>query len=493
MDRRGRHVKFVMLAALSALMGAAAAAAPGLPNIVLIVPDDLGRHDVSFLGGDIATPNIDRIAREGTALTRFYTAPVCSPTRAGLMTGRYPIRFGLMRAVVAPWRDYGLDVTEVTLAEVLAQAGYEHRGIFGKWHLGHFERRWHPLRRGFTEFVGHNTAVDYFTHEREGERDWSHDYAPVREEGYVTDLLAEYAAAFIDEHAGDDAPFFCYVPFSAPHSPLQAKEEDLPAYAHLDAIDSPRNWEEATAGRPLPAVERRREGRRMHAAMVHALDQGVGRVLRALDENGIADETLVLFFSDNGGSVGIGDNGALRGSKGTVYEGGIRVAAAARWPDGGIAGGGEVSEPLAYVDVLPTLMRVAGIAEHGGKALDGRDVLDALTGNAQVLERDVYAFIAQLDPEREQVSVTEPGWKLVVLGPPLTRPGAAAASTKQLFRIEEDLLEETDLADGHPEVVARLLEKAVAFRLLQPPNPVAPFFEGYEGFRPPPDWQFPER
>ena len=493
MDGRGRHVKFVMLAALSALLGAAAAAAPRLPNIVLIVPDDLGRHDVSFLGGDIATPNIDRIAREGTALTRFYTAPVCSPTRAGLMTGRYPIRFGLMRAVVAPWRDYGLDVTEVTLPEVLAQAGYAHRGIFGKWHLGHFERRWHPLRRGFTEFVGHNTAVDYFTHEREGERDWSHDYAPVREEGYVTDLLAEYAAAFIDEHAGDDAPFLCYVPFSAPHSPLQAKEDDLPRYAHLDAIDAPRNWEDATAGRPLPDVERRREGRRMHAAMVHALDQGVGRVLRALDENDIADETLVLFFSDNGGSVGIGDNGALRGSKGTVFEGGIRVAAAARWPDGGIAGGGEVSEPLAYVDVLPTLMRVAGIADHGGKALDGRDVLDALTGDARMIERDVYAFIAQLDPEREQVSVTEPGWKLVVLGPPLTRPGAAAASTKQLFRIEEDLLEETDLADGHPEVVARLLEKAVAFRSLQPPNPVAPFFEGYEGFRPPPDWQFPER
>ena len=407
------------------------------------------------------------------------------------MTGRYPIRFGLMRAVIAPWRDYGLDVTEVTLAEVLAQAGYEHRGIFGKWHLGHFEQRWHPLRRGFTEFVGHNTAVDYFTHEREGERDWSHDYAPVREEGYVTDLLAEYAAAFIDEHAGDDAPFLCYVPFSAPHSPLQAKEDDLPRYAHLDAIDPPRNWEDATAGRPLPDVERRREGRRIHAAMVHALDQGVGRVLRALDENDIADETLVLFFSDNGGSVGIGDNGALRGSKGTVFEGGIRVAAAARWPDGGIAGGGEVSEPLAYVDVLPTLMRVAGITDHGGKALDGRDVLDTLMGDTQGLERDVFAFIAQLDPEWEQVSVTEPGWKLVVIGPPLTRPGAAAASTKQLFRIEEDLLEETDLADGHPEVVARLLQKVVAFRALQPPNPVAPFLEGYEGFRPPPDWQFP--
>ena len=196
-----------------------AAAPDPLPNIVLIVPDDLGRHDVSFHGGDIATPNIDRIAAEGVLIERFYSAPVCSPTRAGLMTGRYPIRFGLMRAVIAPWRDYGLDTSEVTLPEVLARAGYEHRGIFGKWRLGHFDRKYHPLRRGFTEFVGHNTAVDYFTKEREGERDWSHDYESADEEGYVTDLLAEHSVRFVEAHAGDETPFFLYVPFSAPHSP----------------------------------------------------------------------------------------------------------------------------------------------------------------------------------------------------------------------------------------------------------------------------------
>ncbi|MCE2560020.1 MAG: sulfatase-like hydrolase/transferase [Acidobacteria bacterium] len=468
------------------LAGCAGAPAPSvespLPNIVLIVPDDLGRHDVSFHGGDIATRNIDRIAAEGVRLERFYSAPVCSPTRAGLMTGRYPIRFGLMRAVIAPWRD-----SEVTLPEVLATAGYEDRGIFGKWHLGHFERKYHPLRRGFTEFVGHNTAVDYFTKVREGERDWSHDYESVDEEGYVTDLLAEHAVRFIDRHAAGEAPFFLYVPFSAPHSPLQAKEEDLPLYDGLDPLDPPRGWEESTAGRPLAADERRRNGRRVHAAMVHSLDEGVGRVLDAIDDHGIAENTLVLFFSDNGGSVGIGDNGPYRGAKGSVFEGGTRVAAAARWPAGNIEGGGRIEAPVSYVDVLPTLMGIAGIDGHGGKPLDGVDVGDVLSGEAVAgPERDLYSFIAQLDPEREQVSVTEGDWK------PLVREGAADMSRTMLFQLAEDALEERDVSAEHPDLVARLFEKATEFRALQPPNPVAPFYAGREGFKPPPNWQFGE-
>ncbi len=489
--RRFVTAAFLLLAGCAD--GAPDTAAPDLlPNIVLIVPDDLGRHDVSFHGGEIATPNIDRIAAEGVRLERFYSAPVCSPTRAGLMTGRYPIRFGLMRAVIAPWRDYGMDTSETTLPKVLARAGYEHRGIFGKWHLGHFERKFHPLRRGFTEFVGHNTAVDYFTKEREGERDWSHGYESVDEEGYVTDLLAEHAVRFIDRHAGGEAPFFLYVPFSAPHSPIQAKEEDLPLYADLDALDPPRGWEESTAGRPLAADEPRRDRRRVHAAMVHSLDDGVGRILDAIDGHGIADNTLVLFFSDNGGSVGIGDNGPYRGAKGSVFEGGTRVAAAARWPAGSIEGGGRIEAPMSYIDVLPTLMGIAGIDDHGGKPLDGVDVGDVLTGAAQAgPERDLYSFIAQLDPEREQVSVTEDEWKLVVVGPPLVREGAAEASRMMLFRLAEDPLEERDVAADHPGLVARLLEKAADFRALQPPNPVAPFLAGREGFKPPPNWQFP--
>ena len=484
----------LLLGACAADLAPVPAAPPGpLPNVVLIVPDDLGRHDVSFHGGGIATPNIDRIAAEGVLIERFYTAPICSPTRAGLMTGRYPIRFGLMRDVIAPWRNFGLDTEEVTLAEVLAAAGYEHRAVFGKWHLGHIGRKYHPLRRGFTESVGHNTSIDYFTKERFGQRDWFHGYEPVAEEGYVTDLVAEHAVRFIHRHAGGKAPFFLYVPFNAAHSPLQAKEEDLPLYADLDALDPPRSWEEVTAGRPLAPEERRRESRRVHAAMVHALDEAVGRILRAIDDNGIAEDTLVLFFSDNGGGVGIGDNGPYRGAKSTVFEGGTRVAAAARWPAGSVSGGGRVNAPVAYIDVLPTLMSVAGLDGHGGRPLDGRNVLEVLAGaDPDGPARDLYSFVGQKNPGREQVSVISGAWKLVVIGPPLDRPGSAAASRKLLFRIEEDPFEERDLAADRPDVAARLLDKAREFRALQPPNSVAPFGVGAEGFEPPPNWQFPD-
>ena len=469
----------------------AAAAKTDPPNIVLIVPDDLGRYDVSLHGGDIATPNIDSIARDGVLLSRFYSAPVCSPTRTGLMTGRYPIHAGLMRSVVAPWRDYGLDTSEVLLPEVLERAGYEHRAIFGKWHLGHFKRRWHPLRRGFSEFVGHGFAVDYFTHERLGERDWSLGYEPLVEEGYATDLLADRAVNFIAEHADDAAPFFLYVPFGAPHTPTQAKAEDLPLYDRLSAIEPPRSWEEATGHNPLMPLEERTALRRVHAAMVHALDVGIGRILEALDTHGIAENTLLLFFSDNGGSVGIGDNGPFRGCKATVYEGGIRVAAAARWPAANLAGGRDVSVPIAYVDVLPTLMRVAGIDDHGGKPLDGVDMLDVLTGEQEALERDLYSFVGRSE-ERDQVAVSEGDWKLVVIGPHLTQEGAAEASTRQLFRLDEDPLERHDVAADHPDIVARLTAKAIAFRALQPPNPVALYSEGEGTFVPPPNWQFGE-
>ncbi|MDE2849746.1 MAG: arylsulfatase [Acidobacteriota bacterium] len=485
------------LAGAAILLAACGAPAPPpeprLPHIVLIVPDDLGRHDVSFHGGEIATPNIDRIAAEGVLIERFYTAPICSPTRAGLMTGRYPIRYGLMRNVIAPWQDFGLDMEEVTLPEVLAAAGYEHRAAFGKWHLGHVRREHHPLRRGFTEFVGHNTSIDYFTKERFGERDWFHGYEPADEEGYVTDLVAGHAVGFIDRHASDETPFFLYVPFNAAHSPLQAKEEDLPRYAHLDAVEPPRSWEEVTAGWPLAPEEQRREDRRVHAAMVHALDEGVGRILRAIDDRGIAENTLVLFFSDNGGGLGAADNGPYRGTKSTVFEGGTRVAAAARWPAGGFSGGGRVKAPVAYIDILPTLMGIAGIDHHGGKKLDGRNVRDVLAGaDPDGPARDLFSFVGQKNPEREQVSVMSGAWKLVVIGPPLDRPGSAAASEQLLYRIEEDPFEERNLATDHPDVRARLFEKAREFRALQPPNPVGSFGAGMEGFEPPPNWQFPD-
>ena len=466
-----------------------------LPNIVIVVADDLGRRDVSFHGGELLTPNIDRIAREGVALERFYSAPVCSPTRAGLLTGRYPIRYGLMRSVIPPWRDYGLDTDEVLLPELLAEAGYAERGIFGKWHLGHTSVRYHPLRRGFTEFVGHyNGGIDYFVHEREGERDWQHGYTSVDEHGYSTDLLTDYAVDFIARHADGEAPFLLYVPYNAVHSPWQAREDILPRYADLPGIDLPPGHQESNEDilGYVGDAEGRREKRRITAAMGESLDTGVGRILDALDAHGIADNTFVLFFSDNGGVVGVSDNTPFRGAKASVYEGGIRVAAAARWPVGGISGGGEVSAPVAYIDVLPTLLGIVGMAAPTERALDGRDVLGVLNGSEEDAPRDLYSYVVVGSGAVEQVAVIEPEWKLVVVGPELTEPEAAERSRVMLYAIATDPHEREDVSAEHPDVVSRMLDKAIAFRALQPPDAVPPYDAGREGFVAPPDWKAPD-
>ena len=459
------------------------------PNIVIVLADDLGWTDVGFHGGRIATPHIDRIAAEGVELARYYVQPVCSPTRAGLLTGRYPIRFGAMRAVFPPWREGGMDVTESTFADVLAEAGYEHRAAFGKWHLGHSDRKFHPLRRGFTEFYGHyNGAIDYFTHEREGEVDWHAGFEPSDDEGYATDLIAAAAERFIRTHAGESAPFLCYVAFNAPHSPFQAKEADLPLYAALPPAEGfYAGFEDADMenGR-----EARLRNRRVLGAMVHSLDQGVGRILAALDETGVADDTFVLFSSDNGGVSGVGENAPLRGAKHMVFEGGIRVAAAARWPSM-IEGGRRIDVPLANIDVLPTLMRMAGFEGQAGKPLDGVDALDVLTGRDEALERELFNYVGQEGADREQISLMTNEWKMVVVGPDVTDEGADdAARRRYLFRIAEDRSEERNLIADHPERAEAMYRRIQWFRSLQPEDAVPPYRTGRDAeFKAPPRWR----
>ncbi|MAG92548.1 MAG: arylsulfatase [Planctomycetaceae bacterium] len=457
------------------------------PNIVIILADDLGWADVSFHGEQIKTPHIDSLVADGSELNRFYVCPVCSPTRAGLMTGRYPIRFGLMRAVVPPWRKGGLDPAETTLPEALAKAGYENRGAFGKWHLGHSHLKYHPLRRGFTEFVGHyNGAIDYFTHEREGELDWHRDYDTNRDKGYSTDLIGDAAAEFIKRHAADDSPFLCYVPFNAPHSPFQAKPEDLKKYEHLPAKTTPEQIRKKKKKKKTPA-RRARVQRQTLAAMISSMDEGVGKILAAIDDADIRKNTLVWFFSDNGGT-GPGDNRPLNGQKATCYEGGIRVTAAVRWP-GTIPAGGKVTAPLAYIDVLPTLLTIAGLNAHGGKPLDGVDATELLTGKRDTHARDVYSYIGQQGEDTEQITLIEPRWKLLVIGRKVSDAADDAKRTIQLFDIIDDPNEQTNLADANPEVVARMLGKLTKFRDLQPATAVPPYRQRDADFKPPPNWK----
>ena len=458
-------------------------AADEAPNIVIILADDLGWADVSYHGGYIKTPHLDQLAKDGVELDRFYVCPMCSPTRATLLTGRYPIRYGLSRAVIPPWRNYGLRTDEVTLANVLAKAGYRHRGIFGKWHLGHQNAKWHPLARGFTHFHGHyNGAIDYFTHLREGERDWHVNYQPSAEIGYSTDLIADAACRFIRASTGE-SPFFCYVPFNAPHGPLQSRDDYKKRYAQLPPSRGPGS-EKKTAN----ATAKLADNRQTLAGMISCLDDGIGRILKTIDEQGIRENTLVWFFSDNGGIGKIPDNNLpLRGNKLDVFEGGIRVPASIRWP-AQLKGNRKIAAPLACLDVLPTLMHYAGVTDHGGKPLDGIDVSKVLSGEQIDLKRDLFFYHGQAGPETEEIALTTPEWKLIIHGHDIRQEGADGRETF-LFRIANDPLEKTNVARAHPQVVRQLRERLVAFRKLQPANPVPVYAGGRIGFQAPKHWE----
>src|SRR3954447_22648042 len=250
------------IAVLVAISSAAAVAADK-PNIVFLLADDLGYSDVGFHGSEIKTPHIDKLAAGGARLESFYVQPVCSPTRAALLTGRYPMRHGLQVGVVRPWAQYGLPLEERTLAQALRAAGY-FTAIVGKWHLGHFRRAYLPTMRGFDHQYGHyNGALDYFTHVRDGGFDWQRNDNVSKDEGNATPLLGNEAVCLIENQAVA-SPLFLYVPFNAPHAPLQALPEHLKLYE--DVKDNKR---------------------RAYSAMVHAIDEQIGRVIAALAKRGM--------------------------------------------------------------------------------------------------------------------------------------------------------------------------------------------------------------
>ncbi len=253
---------------------------------------------------------------------------------------------------------------------MLEPAGYENRGIIGKWHLGHARKEFLPLSQGFTSFYGHyNGAIDYFDHTREGETDWHRNEQTVKEEGYSTDLLANEAVRFINEASAGRAPWFLYVPFNAPHSPFQAKETDLKKYVNL------------------------KPQQQTYAAMVDCMDQGIGRVLEAVEKTPNAKNTFVLFLSDNGGVGKVGSNAPWRGFKLGVYEGGTRVAAALRWPAAGLSAGKVFEECIGYIDVLPSVLAAAGVKLPGN--LDGINFLPAMRRQAGLPERRWYTYMHQ--------------------------------------------------------------------------------------------------
>jgi arylsulfatase A-like enzyme len=428
------------------------------PNIVIIVADDLGYADTGFNNSKTAiTPHLDRFAKSGVKLTDFRACPMCSPTRAGLLTGRWPLRFGMMRAVIPPWSKHGLPTAENTLPELLAEAGYARRGVIGKWHLGHSKKSHLPLAHGFTHFTGHyNGAIDYFTHEREGQLDWHQNENSLREDGYTTYLLAKHAVDFIKESPAEE-PYFLYLPFNAPHSPFQATKEDLELHASL-----------------------KNEKRRTYAAMVTAMDRAIGRVLTTVEARPDADNTLIIFFSDNGGIPSVGSNAPYRGAKLNLYEGGTRVTAALRWPARGLTGGKTYDDRIGYIDILPTALRAAGATPP--KDLDGLDILPFVQGKVPLLDRPWFSYLHQ---NKEASSSLHLGpWKLIV-------KGDAFHSTDlglELYKLTDDPGEKTNLTGKHPKRAFEMLSQIQKFGILQKPGATL-YSQGREGFIAPKDWQ----
>jgi len=362
-------------------MGAAAATSVAAqtrrPNIVVILADDLGYGELSCQGNpQIPTPHIDSIAANGVRFTDGYvSAPYCAPSRAGIMTGRYQTRFGHERNVVGDANlnpKIGLPLSETTIASLLKAEGYA-TAAFGKWHLGAAPQFW-PQRRGFDEFFGFLHEGHFYlpppykggtTRLRANEPPYDAENPlrrgadPIEEKLYLTDAITREATSFIDRHAAN--PFFLYVPYNAVHSPMQAATEYMQRFNGIGD-----------------------EHRQVFAAMLSALDDGVGAILERLRANHLEENTLVVFLSDNGGPTGelTSSNAPLRGFKGQLWEGGIRIPFMMQWK-GKIPAGRTLQQPVISLDLLPTALAAAGIAQPSNLAIDGVDLLPLVTGKSQ--------------------------------------------------------------------------------------------------------------
>ena len=399
------------------------------PNIVYFLIDDLGFADCGFNGGtDIRTPNIDKLAKEGAILKSFYVQPVCSPTRAALMTGRYATHTGVYN-VVRPGAPWGLPLAERILPQALKEAGYS-TSICGKWHLGEFNSAYQPTKRGFDRQYGHMFgAIDYFTHMRDGKQDWYRDDVAIQEEGYSTHLVAKEACRLI-KNKPVDKPMFLYVPFNGIHGPHQVPENYKEPYQNLPKL------------------------RQTIAGMLSAVDEAIGQITAALVDAGLRENTLVIFSSDNGGPAPgkATMNTPLRAGKGTVYEGGIRVCAFVNWP-GRIKAGITVNEPMHVVDWYPTLVKLAGAPVEQKLQPDGLDIWPVLTQGAKS-PHDAILLVGN----KPGVSAIRMGdWKLLLNASDRDAEDQVGdqkgTGEIELYNLADDISESKNLADAQPEKV----------------------------------------
>lgn len=407
------------------------------PHIVLVIADDLGFGDLDKYGGSERTPALTELAEQGLSLGQFHAFPLCTPSRAALLTGRSPLRDGLAWSPLRPWSELGLDSGKPSLPRALKSAGYA-TALLGKWHLGHQLATHSPQAHGFDHFYGFLTgAVDYFSHEsRDGGVDWQRNGETVHERGYVTELLTIEAESLIAAH-DFSVPLFLMLSYSAPHRPMQAPEA---TQQELASIEDPAE--------------------RVYAAMLMEMDRGIARILAALEAKGQREDTLFIFLSDNGAALNLGgSNGELKGGKSVVLQGGLRVPAVLSWPKRTAQG---ASHPgfVSVLDLAPTL---ASVAQASLEQADGRDLASLLfdpkasAPSSVPLDAPVTVFVAH-NETRGQMAVFDGPWKLVRR---LQRDGQTVR--EQLFRLDEDPTESENRIADHPEIASRLRDQLASW------------------------------
>ena len=412
------------------------------PNILLIIADDAGWHDVGYHGSEIETPHIDRLAAEGVELDQFYAYPTCSPTRAALLSGRYASKLGILHPIAMKSKQV-LPKDGLTLAQLLRRNGYQ-TALFGKWHLG-LTPQSGPNHYGFDYSYGYlHGQIDQYSHRyKNGDRSWHRNGNFIEEKGHATDLITIEAIRYLTEKRNTAKPFFLYIAYSVPHYPLQEEKKWVEPYIDVIADSS----------------------RRLFAASMTHLDAAIGRLVKTLEEKGWRENTLIVFISDNGaqekwsptfeydGKYGpydrLGDNTPLRGWKKDLYEGGIRVPALITWPK--VLQNRREEQPIHVVDLYPTLAAVAGITTETDTLLDGKNVWPLLQSGVGVKQRYLYWR------SPKQLALRIGDWKLVV-----SNDGWQNGKT-ELYNMKTDPTEKFNIAHQHPQITDSLFKKLKQF------------------------------
>ena len=483
------HFARTILAVIAvSILASAQVAAFERPNVVVIVADDLGWADVGYHGGNIDTPSLDRLAEQGVQLNRFYTTPICSPTRAALMTGRDPMRLGVAYGVIMPWDNIGVNPAEHFMPESFGAAGYQ-TAMVGKWHLGHAQMTYHPNERGFEHFYGHlHTEVGFYPpFANVGGKDFQVNGVTADDEGYETFLLADEVSRYIRER-DTQKPFFIYMPFIAPHTPLDAPAELQEKYKDIDTDLPPARSNQTDSTRRISKMLMRESARPMYAAVVDGMDQAIGQVLDTFDEEGLSDNTIVLFFSDNGGaaySYGGADNAPLRGGKGETFEGGIRVVSLMRWPEK-LQGGQIFDQVMTVMDVFPTLADAAGVDPLNTFEFDGSSLWPSISEGATHSRADMIMFASEIPIYGSfKLTAFDDSWKLVQ---EMEQDQLSTTVTNYLFKITDDPNEYNNLADEHPEIVVSMSHAISEWRALHPVSGTRSVLIPPPGWRAPKDW-----